>query len=220
MDADELEDIVKGLSEHIIICGGEQPQISLTVRMLLQRCPDLEVVVLGMKGKRTQADWDGIGLTNVYFVNELESRKHDLQASHVERAKSVIILPSSTTSEGSSGEAKASFKSMAHTAHIQGPELRRIVDADTILTTNIVARRNWNGEEVNDIWTVTQLLQETSLGRFFGMAPEAQGATSKFDDRWMNSQPLNMSPLFAAGHIIATATVDRFLIESFFNPDA
>ena len=43
--------------------------------------------------------------------------------------------------------------------------------------------------------------------------PEAQGATSLFEDRWMASAPLNMSPLFAAGHVIATTTVDRFLME-------
>ena len=44
--------------------------------------------------------------------------------------------------------------------------------------------------------------------------PEAQGATSLFEDRWMASAPLNMSPLFAAGHVIATTTVDRFLMDA------
>lgn len=30
----------------------------------------------------------------------------------------------------------------------------------------------------------------------------------------MASAPLNMSPLFAAGHVIATTTVDRFLMDA------
>ncbi len=59
-------------------------------------------------------------------------------------------------------------------------------------------------------------LQPCLLANFFSKFPrnpEAQGATSLFEDRWMASAPLNMSPLFAAGHVIATTTVDRFLME-------
>ena len=50
-------------------------------------------------------------------------------------------------------------KDLMH-APVQGWELRRMVDSDTILTTNVIATRKWSSKEsFQDVWTVTQLFQ-------------------------------------------------------------
>ena len=198
------------LEDHVVVYGGDSTSIAATVRMLQLRQPGVQVVILsmGVHEERTPKLWQELDLDTVYFVKQLLHHQRDLGGPLLYRAKAVIILP-------------LIDKEMAN-APVQGWELRRMVDSDTILTTNVLATRKWTGNaaEFQDVWTVTQLFQEGSLNRFFGMNPEAQGATSLFEDRWMASAPLNMSPLFAAGHVIATTTVDRFLMESFFNPDA
>ncbi|CAE7843147.1 slo [Symbiodinium necroappetens] len=209
MGLQSAADYLNEIRGHIVIFGGDEKSIALTVQMLLVRDPVTEIVVLSMASheERSPEIWQHISLDTVYFAKELVHNQRDLRGAHLERAKAVVILPKID-------------KDVAK-APVQGWELRRMVDSDTILTTNIIATRKFiPGDELRDVWTVTQMFQEGSLNRFFGMNPEAQGATSLFEDRWMASAPLNMSPLFAAGHIIATTTVDRFLMESFFNPDA
>lgn len=198
------------LQDHVVVYGGDSSStLPATVRMLQLRQPGVEVVILSMDmhEERNHKIWQDINLDTVHFAKQFLHHHRDLRGGFLHRAKAVIILP-------------LIDKDM-QTAPVQGWELRRMVDSDTILTTNVIATRKWtNPIEFEDVWTVTQLFQEGSLNRFFGMNPEAQGATSLFEDRWMASAPLNMSPLFAAGHVIATTTVDRFLMESFFNPDA
>jgi len=209
MGLQSAADYLNEIRGHIVIFGGDEKSIALTVQMLLIRDPVTEIVVLSMASheERSPEIWQHISLDTVYFAKELVHNQKDLRGAHLERAKAVVILPKVD-------------KDVAK-APVQGWELRRMVDSDTILTTNIIATRKFiPGDELRDVWTVTQMFQEGSLNRFFGMNPEAQGATSLFEDRWMASAPLNMSPLFAAGHIIATTTVDRFLMESYFNPDA
>lgn len=197
------------LKDHIVVYGGDPVSIAATIRMMQLRQPGVEVVILSMDAheERSPKMWQEIDLDTVYFVKELLHHQKDIRGAFLHNAKAVIILP-------------LIDKDMTN-APVQGWELRRMVDSDTILTTNVIATRKWTpATEFQDVWTVTQLFQEGSLNRFFGMNPEAQGASSLFEDRWMASAPLNMSPLFAAGHVIATTTVDRFLMESFFNPDA
>ncbi|CAJ1362955.1 unnamed protein product [Effrenium voratum] len=198
------------LFDHVVVYGGDPTSIAFTVRMIQLRDPEAQAVVLNMTLPEKRQTWQGVNLEKVHFAKEslhLAEHQKDIRGTYFEHAKAVVILP-------------LVDKDMSK-APLHGWELRRMVDSDTILTTNVIATRKWTAESFQDVWTVTQLFQEGSLNRFFGMNPEAQGATSLFEDRWMASAPLNMSPLFAAGHVIATTTVDRFLMdESFFNPDA
>lgn len=146
-------------------------------------------------------------MDRIYFVSGSTIQPRVLRAVQVERARSVLVLPSQAVTR----------------THLKTPamEARRIVDSDTILTTNIIATRHVTKMGTcNDVWTVTQLVGEGSLGRFFGMAPEAQGGSSVFSHRWLGPPPLNIAPLFSAGHIVGATALDRFLIEGFYNRHA
>lgn len=65
---------------------------------------------------------------------------------------------------------------------------------------------------------VTLLLQESTSNLFFGQAQMRHAGAAVCDPRWMDISPLNMSPLFASGELLAMTCFDRFAVEAFFTP--
>ena len=65
---------------------------------------------------------------------------------------------------------------------------------------------------------VTLLLQESTSNLFFGHANMRHAGAAVTDPRWMDISPLNMSPLFAAGELLAMTCFDRFTVEALFQP--
>jgi len=197
------------LREHIIIAGGELADLVLIVSMLLRDSLDRNVVLLNRVEEETrkQREWKQlVGHERIHFVEDIAE---DLDIVNVDQAKAVIVLPAAGGAFNRSAFGGDPSQSRDH---------RRILDAETILMTGIFAKRPCQGRKVRGVWTVTQLLQESTLSRFFGMNPDARGGTSKLDPRWLGPPPLNMNPMFAAGHIVSASTLDRFLVESYFNP--
>eukprot|EP00928_Gymnodinium_smaydae_P023052 TRINITY_DN19175_c0_g1_i1.p1 TRINITY_DN19175_c0_g1~~TRINITY_DN19175_c0_g1_i1.p1 ORF type:complete len:525 (-),score=77.85 TRINITY_DN19175_c0_g1_i1:9-1583(-) len=216
------------LRDHILIWGGSAQTAALVVRLIQRHSQGVPIVILSPRSSEVEAHpcWENVlDRRSVYFVHGCAENQRDLQAVKIHLVRAVIVLP-------------CSQHGMAEhlSQHLSLRERMRIIDSDTILTTNILATRPLSSKDGNvieevgaslsmtprrrkqDVWTVTQLVQDGSLGRFFGMAPEAQGGSSRFDDRWRSSAPVNIAPLFAAGHIVSATTLDRFLVESYFNP--
>lgn len=218
-----LGEDLSDLNDHIIVCGANERSLVTVACMVKNRHPEQQVVLLYNGETDTidnEAQAQGLTRTGVAIVFGKAACVQDLQTLFLERARAVIVAPSQAPSREWGDP-------------VSGLEYRRVIDSDTILTTNIVAtfpsRRaeftpelsRSNGDssaQIRDVWTVTELVQEGSLSRFWGMSPEAEGARLFKDVRWMAAAPVNVSPLFAAGHIVTTTAADRFIVDSFFNP--
>lgn len=119
--------------------------------------------------------------------------------------------------------------------------LKQIVDMNTVLTTQVArgcadrARlaMSQNLALVREVGSegklratlegrlhcVTLLLQESTANLFFGHANMRHaGSATSSDPRWLDITPLNMSPLFATGELVAQTCFDRFVAEALFTP--
>lgn len=78
-----------------------------------------------------------------------------------------------------------------------------------------MAMRRWR----NKLHCVTLLLQESTTNLFFGHANMRHaGAAVSCDSRFADISPLNNSPLFASGELLAMTCFDRFVAEALFTP--
>jgi len=100
---------------------------------------------------------------------------------------------------------------------------RALLGTSSALTPIRDNTKNQNVVEDNDeLWggshqahhCVTLLLQETTTNLFFGHAHMRHVGAA---DPRRDFTPINMSPLFAAGEIIAATCCDRLVAEAFFN---
>eukprot|EP00425_Heterocapsa_triquetra_P007329 CAMPEP_0195159442 /NCGR_PEP_ID=MMETSP0448-20130528/186166_1 /TAXON_ID=66468 /ORGANISM="Heterocapsa triquestra, Strain CCMP 448" /LENGTH=943 /DNA_ID=CAMNT_0040198241 /DNA_START=45 /DNA_END=2876 /DNA_ORIENTATION=+ len=150
------------------------------------------------------------------------SRDMLLQRTSLGSARAVIALPEHvsramprelSTVETTDGKARRKM-------------VKQIVDTNTVLTMQVArscaqrGRLNRTSRRVMQRFhCVTLLLQESTSSLFFGHANMRHaGAASTVDPRWMDISPLNMSPLFAAGELLAMTCFDRFAVEALFQP--
>merc|ERR1719203_115443 len=96
---------------------------------------------------------------------------------------------------------------------------RKVLATDRVKSDETVAAHDdWSSARLH---CVTLLLQESTSNLFFGHANMRHiGAASVTDPRWMDISPLNMSPLFASGELLAMTCFDRFAVEALFTPQA
>merc|ERR1719159_1446553 len=110
--------------------------------------------------------------------------------------------------------------------------IKQILDTNTVLTMQVargcaarvqsnhhIAMAGQFGHDgVRPLHGVTLLLQESTSNLFFGYANMRHSGAAACDPRWMDITPLNMSPLFASGELLALTCFDRFAVEALFTP--
>lgn len=107
--------------------------------------------------------------------------------------------------------------------------VRQVLDTTTVLTVQVARgcsarfrhKMATHSPEFarRKVHSVTLLLQESTNNLFFGHANmRHSGAATVGDPRWMDISPLNMSPLFASGELLAMTCFDRFAVEALFTP--
>jgi hypothetical protein len=111
---------------------------------------------------------------------------------------------------------------------------KQILDTSTVLTMQVACSASKGaasegerttrigiqseGEQRTPVRGITLLLQESTTNLFFGHDTMRHAGAAAHDPRWLGVTPLNMSPLFASGALLAMTCTDRFTVEAFFTP--
>jgi hypothetical protein len=143
----------------------------------------------------------------------------------VAAARAVVSLPE-TLSQAS----KRSLSSVEDGNKVRLKMVKQILDTNTVITMQVAracaerkrrrhALKTPTEAQNKRLHCMTLLLQESTSNLFFGHANmRHMGAASSVDPRWMDISPLNMSPLFASGELLAMTCFDRFAVEALFTP--
>jgi len=158
----------------------------------------------------------------------LDPRQHDslMLAAVLDNARAALVLPEATVASLPNALSTVDMKPGKARQQI----VKQILDTSTMLTAHVASdcarkltkatrARLSERSRAAPLHCVTLLLQESTVNLYFGHAQMRHaGHDSGRTDRWMDISPLNLSPLFAAGQLLAMSCFDRFVVEALFSP--